>query len=203
MVWADSNGDGGRLRVNFFDMPWVLVTLNTVISFYRSVFVGFRRANFRFGRCRSICGRLNEQFRMSNEIGTFIHIRLVIVFLCAAVGLPGCSCREGTSSRMQSSNTEKTTAKNALPSISDVEMDIEEGYFAGANGLNLFYRKLGRGEDTAVYLHGGPLSLSDGGYDLNPIANDRTLLSLNSEVVPVRKRCIMQVSGDISIMSKI
>jgi proline iminopeptidase len=53
---------------------------------------------------------------------------------------------------------------------------VEEGYFVGADGVRLFYRKVGRGAETAVYLHGGPWNMSDGGYDLDELAEDRTLI---------------------------
>ena len=48
--------------------------------------------------------------------------------------------------------------------------------FRGADGIQLFYRKVGTGNSTAVYLHGGPLSLADGGYSLDALAVGRTLL---------------------------
>jgi len=56
---------------------------------------------------------------------------------------------------------------------------VEEGYFAGADGVRLFYRKVGRGAETAVYLHGGPWNMSDGGYDLDELADDRTLIAFD------------------------
>jgi proline iminopeptidase len=52
-----------------------------------------------------------------------------------------------------------------------------EGTFPGADGVRLFYRKVGSGKDVAVYLHGGPgLAMEDGGYDLEPLAQGRTLI---------------------------
>lgn len=56
---------------------------------------------------------------------------------------------------------------------------VEKGYFAGADGVRLFYRKVGRGEETTVYLHGGPWNMSDGGYDLDELAENRTLIAFD------------------------
>jgi proline iminopeptidase len=52
----------------------------------------------------------------------------------------------------------------------------EEGYFTGADGNSLFYRKLGAGQTTVVYLHGGPINMNDGGYEIDRLASGRTLL---------------------------
>jgi proline iminopeptidase len=52
-----------------------------------------------------------------------------------------------------------------------------EGHFAGAGGTRLFYRKVGQGNELVVFLHGGPgLSIGDGGYDMEPLAQGRTVL---------------------------
>jgi pimeloyl-ACP methyl ester carboxylesterase len=56
---------------------------------------------------------------------------------------------------------------------------VEEGFFPGADGVQLFYRKVGTGGPTAVYLHGGPASLADGGYSLDALAAGRTLIAFN------------------------
>ena len=53
---------------------------------------------------------------------------------------------------------------------------VEEGYFPGADSLQLFYRLVGQGAETAVYLHGGPLNMNDGGYEIEPLAQERRLL---------------------------
>jgi proline iminopeptidase len=54
---------------------------------------------------------------------------------------------------------------------------VSEGYFRGADGVRLFYRRVGTGESTIVFLHGGPgLGINDGGYDMEPLARGRTLL---------------------------
>lgn len=54
---------------------------------------------------------------------------------------------------------------------------VEEGRFIAADGVGLFYRKVGNGRDFVVFLHGGPgLSMNDGGLDMEPLAAGRTLI---------------------------
>lgn len=54
---------------------------------------------------------------------------------------------------------------------------IEQGFLAGADGVRLFYRKLGKGSDFVVFLHGGPgLSMHDGGFAMDPLASDHALI---------------------------
>ena len=54
---------------------------------------------------------------------------------------------------------------------------VSEGYFRGADGVRLFYRKVGNAKNAVVFLHGGPgLGIGDGGYDMEPLAHDRVLL---------------------------
>ena len=54
---------------------------------------------------------------------------------------------------------------------------VSEGYFHAADNVRLFYRKVGVGKQTIVFLHGGPgLGMGDGGYDMEPLARGRTLL---------------------------
>ena len=52
-----------------------------------------------------------------------------------------------------------------------------EGYFPGADSVQLFYREVGTGASTAVYLHGGPMNLADGGYEWDALAAGRTLIA--------------------------
>jgi proline iminopeptidase len=59
------------------------------------------------------------------------------------------------------------------------EPEVEEGYFPSEDGVRLFYRKVGSGSETAVYLHGGPGSMNDGGYELDALANGRTLIAFD------------------------
>lgn len=71
---------------------------------------------------------------------------------------------------------------------------VEEGFFPGADGTRLFYRKVGTGPHTVVYLHGGPWDMSDGGYEFDALANGRTLIAFDqrsggrSELVEDSKR---------------
>lgn len=57
------------------------------------------------------------------------------------------------------------------------ETSVEEGYLTGADGVRLFYRKLGSGSDFVVFLHGGPgASMHDGGDALEPLAKHHVLI---------------------------
>lgn len=52
-----------------------------------------------------------------------------------------------------------------------------EGYFKGADGVRLFYRKVGSGRNPIVLLHGGPGSNMNAVWlDLEPLARKRTVL---------------------------
>ncbi|HYJ87561.1 MAG TPA: alpha/beta fold hydrolase [Pyrinomonadaceae bacterium] len=67
---------------------------------------------------------------------------------------------------------------DAQPRIpkSSVYGPVIEGYFPGADGVRLFYRRVGSGTNRVVFLHGGPgLGIGDGGYDMEPLAPDRVL----------------------------
>jgi hypothetical protein len=60
---------------------------------------------------------------------------------------------------------------------SNAQINVTEGYFPGADGVKLFYRKLGSGPQTVVFLHGGPgLGIGDGGSEMEVLARDRVLL---------------------------
>ena len=62
-------------------------------------------------------------------------------------------------------------------SASNAQINVTEGYFPGADGVKLFYRKLGSGPQTVVFLHGGPgLGIGDGGSEMAVLARDRVLL---------------------------
>jgi proline iminopeptidase len=52
----------------------------------------------------------------------------------------------------------------------------EEGHFTGADGVRLFYRKLGQGKDVTVVLHGGPGGMIANGEEMAPLAKTRTLI---------------------------
>ena len=52
----------------------------------------------------------------------------------------------------------------------------EEGHFTAADGVRLFYRKLGSGKDVVVMLHGGPGGTMKNGEEMAPLAKGRTLI---------------------------
>lgn len=56
---------------------------------------------------------------------------------------------------------------------------VVEGFFPGADSVQLFYRKVGSGPATAVYLHGGGSSMADGGYEWDALATGRTLIAFD------------------------
>jgi proline iminopeptidase len=70
----------------------------------------------------------------------------------------------------------------------------EEGYLTGSDGNRLFYRKLGAGQPTLVYLHGGPINMNDGGYEIDRLGRGRTLIMIDqrsggrSELVQDKER---------------
>jgi proline iminopeptidase len=50
-------------------------------------------------------------------------------------------------------------------------LPLKQGYFQGKDGVQLFYRVVGKGKDTIVFIHGGPgAGMEDGGLDLELIA---------------------------------
>ncbi len=52
-----------------------------------------------------------------------------------------------------------------------------EGYFTAADGVRLFYRKVGSGKNLVVLLHGGPGSNMNAVWpDLEPLAKEHTVL---------------------------
>jgi proline iminopeptidase len=54
---------------------------------------------------------------------------------------------------------------------------IVEGHFDVGNDVELFYRKFGDDGDIVIFLHGGPgADMDNGGLDLEPVANGRTLI---------------------------
>ena len=69
------------------------------------------------------------------------------------------------------------TAGTAVAKTDAEKFPKEEGYFSGADGVRLFYRKLGKEQDFVVFLHGGPgLSMGDGGYAMRPLAAHHTVI---------------------------
>jgi pimeloyl-ACP methyl ester carboxylesterase len=63
--------------------------------------------------------------------------------------------------------------------VGTLGLGVEEGYLESSDGLKIFYRKVGSGPETAVYLHGGPWNMSDGAYELEALAAARTLISFD------------------------
>src|SRR5512139_3682374 len=63
-----------------------------------------------------------------------------------------------------------------VPCSTVIAQSAEEGYFTGSDGNRPFYRKLGTGRPPLVYLHGGPINMNDGGYEIDRLGRGRTLL---------------------------
>ena len=83
---------------------------------------------------------------------------------------------------------------NNLPTV--------EGYFAGADNVRLFYRMVGNGKATVVFLHGGPGSgIEDGALDLEGIA-DRGFryVEMNERAAAIRNSCRTNRSSALIIM---
>lgn len=78
------------------------------------------------------------------------------------------SCRSGQPSRSRPPAEAGSPVSTAA---------VSEGYFSAADGVRLFYRRIGSGTNALVCLHGGPgLNLASGCLDAEPLAKDRTLL---------------------------
>ena len=51
-------------------------------------------------------------------------------------------------------------------------LKLEQGYFQAKDGVQLFYRMVGSGKDTIVFIHGGPgVGIHDGAMDIEVLAN--------------------------------
>lgn len=88
------------------------------------------------------------------------------VTLCALVTLVAASCPSADVS------TSPLALQKPVPASG-----ISEGYFPAADGVRLFYRKVGNGKTVVVCLHGGPgLNIASGCLDAEPLARGRTLL---------------------------
>lgn len=59
------------------------------------------------------------------------------------------------------------------------ELSVVDGFFPGADSVQLHLRQVGSGPTTAVYLHGGPISMADGGYEWDSLALGRTLIAFD------------------------
>jgi proline iminopeptidase len=70
-----------------------------------------------------------------------------------------------------SGSSQTTVNSTALTMPAYGNLPAQEGYFSGADDAQLFYRIVGKGRTTIVFLHGGPgLGIDDGGYNLEAIA---------------------------------
>lgn len=56
-----------------------------------------------------------------------------------------------------------------LPPTPD-KQELKQGYFQGEDGVQLFYRIVGSGKDTLVFVHGGPIGIEDAALDYEVIA---------------------------------
>ena len=56
-----------------------------------------------------------------------------------------------------------------LPPVPD-NQELKQGYFQGEDGVQLFYRIVGSGKDTLVFVHGGPIGIEDAALDYEVIA---------------------------------
>ncbi len=73
----------------------------------------------------------------------------------------------------------QTRSNKSAPAKPSTEshFPVSEGYLDGADGVRLFYRKVGRGKNVVVCLHGGPgLNMASGCLDAEPFAKGRTLV---------------------------
>jgi proline iminopeptidase len=50
------------------------------------------------------------------------------------------------------------------------KQELKQGYFQGEDGVQLFYRIVGSGKDTLVFVHGGPIGIEDAALDYEIIA---------------------------------
>lgn len=95
-----------------------------------------------------------------------------IRILAAAALLPLAACQP-----------DAITADAAAPSRDaagapfSYDVPVHDGYLAGADGVQLYYKVLGQGADTIVVLHGGPgMSMGYLDSDLAPLAHGRTVI---------------------------
>jgi proline iminopeptidase len=56
-------------------------------------------------------------------------------------------------------------------------LTVTEGFVPGADGVRLYYRRIGEGRPAIVYLHGGPgQNFNGGGPEMEPLAASRSLV---------------------------
>ncbi len=68
-----------------------------------------------------------------------------------------------------------TQIQNRGDSVGELKA-TDEGYFSGADGVRLFYRRFGHGKDVVVFLHGGPGGTMNNGFEMLPLAKRRTVI---------------------------
>jgi proline iminopeptidase len=71
----------------------------------------------------------------------------------------------------------KVFPKASSNSTLKTETPVSEGYLTTSDGVRLFYRRIGRGKNTAICVHGGPgLNIASGCLDTDPLAQTRSIL---------------------------
>ena len=66
---------------------------------------------------------------------------------------------------------------SCVGALAQTAYKIDEGFVTGSDGVRLFYRKVGKGKEVIVYLHGGPGSNFRGQADyIEPLAKNRTVI---------------------------
>ena len=71
----------------------------------------------------------------------------------------------------------KPSASEPPPRVPESSGPETEGYFTAADGVRLFYRRIGRGKAETVFLHGGPgINMHDGDCYFESLAEDRTII---------------------------
>jgi proline iminopeptidase len=88
------------------------------------------------------------------------------------------------------------TEADAPAAAGGARATVTEGFLEGAEGVRLFYRRVGTlDKPVAVFVHGGPgLHMGDGGYDMEPLADRWNLILYDqrgagrSEIVTDPKR---------------
>jgi proline iminopeptidase len=94
---------------------------------------------------------------MSEWLRRFLRVFFFMTY-CLALALP-----------VYSQTAATATTSLLYPPYHD--LPTVEGYFPGADNVRLFYRMVGKGKKTIVFLHGGPgMGIEDGALDLEAVA---------------------------------
>jgi proline iminopeptidase len=70
----------------------------------------------------------------------------------------------------------QTSTKSASAPVPENGTFSSEGYFNGADGVRLFYRRFGHGKEVIVFLHGGPGGTMNNGFEMLALAKRRTVI---------------------------